>query len=209
MDAITNALAVATVSLLAAISPGPDFFVVLKNSLMYSRRAGFMTAFGVASALIIHLTYTLVGIGVLLAESPLLYAVVKYTGVAYLFYIGLKSVLSSFKKEGTVSLDYAQASEEISPSKAFLQGFLTNMLNPKCAIFFISLFSQFIDPETPGWMRVEFAAINWTISFGWFLLLSYMVTGKRVQGKINRFKVYIDRVMGSALMLLGLKMLVV
>jgi len=85
MEAYSNLLAVAVISLFAAISPGPDFFIVLRNSLSYSRKAGFLTALGVSLALIVHLTYTLVGLGVLIAESPVLYSLLKYTGVAYLF----------------------------------------------------------------------------------------------------------------------------
>ena len=97
MDPFSSCAAVAIVSLLAGYHPGPDFFIVLKNSLSHSRKAGFWTAFGVSLALIIHLTYTLVGIGVLIADSPFFYHLVKYTGVAYLCYIGLSSLVSSFK----------------------------------------------------------------------------------------------------------------
>ena len=143
MDLYSNLAAVAVVSLLAAISPGPDFFIVLRNSLSYSRKAGLMTAVGVSMALIIHLTYTLVGLGMLIAESPFIYSLIKYVGVAYLFYIGLSGLLSSFKKSQKLDLEYVQEMNQIAASKAFLQGFLTNMLNPKAAIFFISLFLFF------------------------------------------------------------------
>ena len=96
MDTLASLFAVAIVSLLAAVSPGPDFFVVLRNSLSYSRKAGLLTALGVSLALTVHLFYTLVGIGVLIAESPFLYSLLKYVGVGYLFYIGLSSLISSF-----------------------------------------------------------------------------------------------------------------
>jgi threonine/homoserine/homoserine lactone efflux protein len=168
-----------------------------------------MTAFGVSVALITHLTYTLVGIGVLIAESPLIYALIKYVGVAYLFYLGSKGVISSFKKGAPMELEYAKSASEIAASSAFRQGFLTNLLNPKCALFFISLFSQFIDPATPISLRVEYAFINWSVSLGWFLILAYIVSGKQLQGRINRFRIYIDRVMGSVLILLGVKLLLV
>jgi RhtB (resistance to homoserine/threonine) family protein len=209
MDYYSNMLAVAVVSLLAAISPGPDFFVVLRNSLVYSRRSGFMTTFGVVTALIAHLTYTLVGIGMLIAESPFIYAVIKYVGVAYLFYLGSKGLISSFKKSTPLELEYAHAKVDLPARTAFTQGFLTNLLNPKCALFFVSLFSQFIDPATPTFVRIEYAFINWSLSFAWFLFLSYLVTQNRLHGKITRFRNYIDRVMGSALILLGAKLLFV
>jgi RhtB (resistance to homoserine/threonine) family protein len=209
MEVLSSLLAVAVVSLLAAISPGPDFFIVLKNSLSYSRRAGFLTACGVALALFFHLFYTVVGIGVLIAESPFIYALMKYVGVAYLFYLGLSSLMASFKKPSSLDLDYTQSTQQISSKTALLQGFLTNLLNLKAALFFISLFSQFIDANTPLLLRVEFAMTNWIVSLSWFLFLSYVVTAQKFRGKINQFRIYIDRMMGGALMLLGLKMLFV
>lgn len=209
MDAFSNSLAVALVSLLAAISPGPDFVVVLKNSLAHSRRAGLATAVGVSLALLVHLTYTVIGIGVVIAESPLLYAIIKYLGVAYLFYIGLVSLQSSFKGTPALNVPYAKSAHQLAYSKALAQGFLTNVLNPKAAIFFISLFSQFIDASTPVWLGIEYAFINWAVTLGWFLLLAYLVTAKGIMGQIERFRAYIDGIMGGALILLGLKLLLV
>lgn len=207
MDVFSNLLAVAVVSLLAAISPGPDFFIVLRNSISYSRNSGLLTALGVSLALIIHLSYTLVGLGVLIAESPFLYTVLKYSGVGYLFFIGSRGLISSFKNSTTLDLEYSKSDNQISSFKALRQGFLTNLLNPKAAIFFISLFSQFIDSTTPIFLKVEYAFINWSITLSWFLFLSYLITSKGFIGKISHFRIYIDRIMGGALMLLGMKLL--
>lgn len=88
-----------------------------------------------------------------------------------------------------------------------MQGFLTNLLNPKAAIFFISLFSQFIDAGTPALIKFEYAFINWFLVLGWFLCLSCLITAKSFAGKMNRFRIYIDRTMGAALMLLGIRLL--
>ncbi|MFA6914942.1 MAG: LysE family translocator [Parachlamydiales bacterium] len=208
MEDLTSILTVGIISLVAAISPGPDFFIVLKNSLTHSRKAGFLTAFGVSLAVLIHLTYTLVGIGVLIIESPILYGVIKYVGVAYLFYIGLKSIISSFG-HATMNLEMAKSKKKITTFGAISQGFLTNLLNPKAAIFFISLFSQFIDPNTPTYLRVEFAIINWAACIGWFLCLSYIVTINGFTERLQRFQNPIDRIMGGALLLLGVKLLFV
>lgn len=208
MDFYSNMAAVAVVSLLAAISPGPDFFIVLKNSLIFSRKNGMATAVGVSTALFIHLAYTLIGIGILIAESPWAYGVLKYVGAIYLFYIGTKGIIGSFHKNGK-AFHYAKGRNEQSFKAAFLQGFLTNLLNPKCALFFISLFSQFITPATPAGVLAGYAGINWSVTLGWFLFLSYLVTCSHIEGKLSRFKIAIERVMGSALVILGLKLLVV
>lgn len=206
MDHLSQLIAVAVVSLVAAISPGPDFFIVLKNSLSYSRRAGLFTTLGVAVALTFHLTYTLVGIGVLIAESPLFYTGLKYIGVAYLFYLGVSSLISSFKNTYP-DVEYAHST--CTPFSAFSQGFLTNLLNPKAAFFFISLFSQFIDLNTPFMQRIEYGVINWCMSFGWFLFLAYMVTMEGFVKRIQKLRRYIDRLLGGALIGLGLKLLFV
>lgn len=207
MESSTTFLAVAFISLIAAISPGPDFFIVFRNSLVYSRKAGIMTTFGISAAIIIHLTYTLVGIGVLIAEDPFLFALVKYSGVAYLLYIGLKGIIASFKPAPFVALECSKASNQIAPSAAFMQGFWTNLLNPKAAIFFISLFSQLIDASTPMLIAVAYGAINWSIALGWFILLSCLLTHQKVVGRIDRYRAYVDRVMGGVLMMLDFKML--
>lgn len=209
MDISANVLAVAIVSLLAAISPGPDFFIVLRNSLIYSRKIGLWTTLGVSVALIAHLTYTVVGIAILIAESPVAYSLIKYAGVAYLFYLGVSGIRSSFQKSTQNAENYSKLERQISPKTAFTQGFLTNLLNPKCALFFLSLFSQFINAETPTLVRVEYAFINWIVSITWFLFLSYLVTGKALHGRLHQFRNLVDRVMGSALILLGAKMLLV
>lgn len=209
MDDVSNLLAVAVVSLLAAISPGPDFFIVLRNSLSYSRKSGLLTAVGVSLALFVHLTYTLVGLGVLIAESPFLYTLLKYVGVGYLLYLGSSGLISSYRNSTALDLNYSRADNQIFSFKALRQGFLTNLLNPKAAIFFISLFSQFIDSNTPVFVRLEYAFINWSITLSWFLFLSYLITTKGFIGKIGHFRIYIDRIMGGALMLLGLKLLFV
>ncbi len=206
MEALSGLLTVAAVSTLAVISPGPDFFIVLKNSLTYSRRAGFFTAFGIALALLIHLTYTIVGIGSLMSEGSFFYILLKYVGAAYLFYIGLKGLLSSFKKPSTLNVNYALSSGTLSNARALRQGFLTNLLNPKCALFFISFFSQFIASDTSTALKIKYGLVNWAISLIWFLFLSYLITGKSIISKIDTYRMYIERVMCILLMLLGLKL---
>jgi RhtB (resistance to homoserine/threonine) family protein len=208
MAEYTGFLEIAIISFLAAVSPGPDFCIVLKNSLVHSRKSGVLTAVGVCLALIIHLIYTLFGIGLLIVESPSLYSLIKYLGAAYLFYIGLKGIISSFNQPISNQVNYKTSYDQISSYKALSQGFFTNLFNPKAAIFFVSLFSQFIDPKTSIAMQFEFALVNWFITLGWFIFLVYIVTIKQVVEMVHQFNRYVDRFMGCALMLLGFKLLI-
>lgn len=207
MDVVASLFALAFISLLAAISPGPDFYIVLRNSLSYSRASGLWTALGISLALIIHLTYTLVGIGVLIVEGSTFYSFLKWAGVGYLFYIGSSSIVSSFRTSASLDLRYAKSMNPLTPFKALTQGFLTNLLNPKAVVFFVSLFSQFIDNNTPISLRIEYAFINWSITLCWFLMLSYLITTKKLAEKIDRHRLYIDRIMGGALILLSMRLL--
>jgi threonine/homoserine/homoserine lactone efflux protein len=101
---------------------------------------------------------------------------------------------------------YTKSKAGISSYRALRQGFLTNLLNPTAALFFISLFSQFISADTTIVVRVEYAVINWTIAFGWYCFLAYLITGKFLAKKVERFRGFIDRGMGFILMLLGVRM---
>lgn len=82
-------VAISSISLLAAISPGPDFAMVVRNSLGARWKSGFLTALGVAAALIIHISYCLFGIGLIIQESPFIFNLIKYAGATYLFYLGV------------------------------------------------------------------------------------------------------------------------
>jgi threonine/homoserine/homoserine lactone efflux protein len=180
---------------------------VVKNSLSYSRKMGYLTAFGVSLALIIHLTYTLVGIGILITEGSLYYHILKYAGAGYLLYIGSKGFISSFNTQKNLEFCYAGNANAILPADALKQGFFTNLLNPKCALFFVSLFSQFIDTDTPTFLKLSYACINWSITLVWFLFLTYLITGHYIMSRISGFRTYIDRIMGCVLALLSLKLL--
>ena len=207
MDALSTLMTVGVISLLAAISPGPDFFIVVKNSLSYSRKIGLMTACGVSIALLVHLSYTLFGLGALIAENAFIAHLLKYAGAGYLFYIGCKGLLASFKPQEGLELKYAGNVPMISQTAALKQGILTNLLNPKCALFFVSLFSQFIQSDTSLGLKLAMACVNWFFSLGWFLLLTFLITGNWITSQIGKFRMVIDRVMGALLMLLALKIM--
>src|SRR4051812_49211607 len=125
--------AVALAHLLAVASPGPDFAIVLRQSFAYGRRIALWTSVGVGTAISVHVTYSLLGLGWLIRRSPTWFNGVKYAGAAYLLWIGVRSLLTrprmstSGTGESTAPNDLAAP----SPLNAFATGFLTNALNPK------------------------------------------------------------------------------
>jgi RhtB (resistance to homoserine/threonine) family protein len=199
-------LAIATIALLGAMSPGPDFVIVSKNSLKYNSKIGFYTALGVGLGIMVHVTYILIGIGVLVSKSILLYSIIKYLGAFYLIYLGCKAVFS--KGGSSINMDYDKSMNSISISKAFKEGFLTNALNPKATVFFLSIFTQVITPETAVFMKWGYGVEMALIVSMWFSLMAFVLGNKYVRLKVKKWQKYVDKFMGAVLVLLGLKIAV-
>ncbi len=193
------------IALLAAVSPGPDFLVVSKNSIGYSRGLGIMTALGVGSAIFIHVGYTILGIGLIISKSIFLFSTIKLLGALYLCYLGLNLLRS---KEEKISFD--DLTSDIMPQKtnaqAFKEGFLTNALNPKATVFFVSVFSQIVSPKLPIFLQSLYGIEAAFIVFTWFAILATMLLYSRIKNVIGTFQTRMLKVMGAALILLGVSL---
>ncbi len=137
---------VTLIHILAVISPGPDFVVAIRNSLTYSRKTGVWTAVGFGLGIIIHVFYCIAGLGLIISKSIIVFNVIKYLGAAYLIYIGIKSIMA---KTSHLNVKNATHKNDITVLEAIKIGFLTNVLNPKATLFFLSLFTLVINPDTP------------------------------------------------------------
>ncbi len=195
-------IAMCVIDLLAMISPGPDFLVVVKNSLKYSSRIGCYTALGIALGLVVHMTYCILGLGLVISQSIMLFNIIKYLGAAYLICIGIMSFMS---KDEPLQLDTKKETIMISPAEAIKMGFFVNALNPKATFAFVSLFSAFITPETPLWIPLTFAAFTIIASILWFCLVASIFTIQKVKSIFNKAKSRVDRTIGILLVSLGLK----
>jgi RhtB (resistance to homoserine/threonine) family protein len=189
---------IALISLLGAISPGPDFAIVVKNCLSGNFRTGFLTALGVASALVVHVTYCVFGIAVLIAESPLLFHSLQYFGAAYLLYLGIQLLREKSKDMPKDPQHHAPQVKKRSKN-AFLSGFLCNLLNPKATLFVLSLFTQFISPDMSLWEKALAASLLPLTGLAWFTLLSYLITHRMLQKHFSRFQFAITKIMGIVL----------
>src|SRR5258708_24741967 len=130
-------LTIAVAHALAVASPGPDFALVLRQSLTHGRRTAIWSSIGVGCGISIHIVYCLLGLGFVLKNSATAFVVVKYLGAAYLAYVGLLALQT---KPRTGDLDLASSVAAPTSRAAWTTGFLVNVLNPKAALFFISLF---------------------------------------------------------------------
>src|SRR5215471_637282 len=133
MFSVENFYLFLTVSILINISPGPDMIYTAARSLSQGTKAGVFSALGIFTGCLFHITAAIFGLSKIIEESVLLFSIIKYAGAAYLIYLGIKSLIKKSKKEANL--------HELPPMsyrKIFLQGLITNVLNPKVAIFFLS-----------------------------------------------------------------------
>ena len=204
MDYWPTILSLTCLQIVGAVSPGPDFAVVLRNSLLYSRKTALFTALGIALGILIHITYTLMGLGFIIAKNAWLFTTFKYIGASYLFYIGYKGLRA---KKHTIALENTSQIKDISAFAAVRSGFFTNVLNPKSMLFFVSLFSVLIAPNTPAPILAVYGAIIFTVTLLWFTIVALCFSGKTVRAKFNAMGHWIERVTGGLLILLGIKLL--
>ncbi len=195
-------LTVALVHFLAVISPGPDFIMVTRNSLIYSRKTGVYSAIGLGLGILVHITYSLVGIGLLISKSILLFNTIKYLGAAYLIYIGYKSLTS---KSSNLSVKEGEHKEDISPIKAIRVGFLTNVTNPKATLFFLSLFTLVISPNTPMLIKLIMGIEMCVVTSLWFAFVAYIVSHPLVKNKVGKVQHFAEKFIGVVLIGLGIK----
>ncbi|MCF5382824.1 LysE family translocator, partial [Pseudomonas syringae] len=141
-------LTVALIHLLAVASPGPDFAVVVRESVTHGRKAGTWAALGVGSAIFLHVGYSLLGIGIIVSQSIVLFNALKWAAAAYLLYIGIKA-LRAKPAAATGDTAIKATPGERTARGAYISGFVTNGLNPKATLFFLSLFTVVINPHTP------------------------------------------------------------
>ncbi len=200
---LPSLFSVAGLVMISLISPGPDFAIVVKNSLVYSRKTALLTAFGIALGILVHVTYTLLGLGLVIAKTPWLLFSVKCLGAGYLLYIGFKGLRA---KKAAASLGNVHHKEDISSLSAIRSGFLTNTLNPKCMLFFVSLFSVIIDPNTPFAILLIYGFIIFMETLSWFGFVAFCLSGKRTREKFNAVGHWIERVTGGILMALGVRL---
>jgi len=202
-------LLIAVVHFLAVASPGPDFAIILKQSIRYNRRIAVFTSLGIATGIILHVTYSLVGIGLLIASDERLFSALKYIAASYFCYIawhGLRAKKPQALDSQQVDTQTAKKEKNPSAKKAFLTGFLINGLNVKATLFFVSLFSVVIAPETPFNIKLSYGLYMVLATAAWFSFLSYLLTQQRVRTILQHKGYILDRIMGAVLLLLAIQL---
>lgn len=198
--------AVFLVALLAGIVPGPDFVVVANNTVAHGKRVGIASALGVGAALTVHAAYSILGLGYLLADRPVLFGAVQLAGAAYLAYLAIGSIMSSFRISADAPVAPGFQGNASAPPEArksfrtgFRDGLLCNLLNPKAYIFFLSIFSQFMTPTTPKWVEWIYGLEVVLAVAGWFILLAAALSTRAFSRLFARSRKWIERLLGVVL----------
>jgi len=199
---VTELLAVALFTLLAVISPGADFAMVTRSSYAQGRKAGLAAAAGIALGVQVHVLYTVLGIAVIISQSPVLFLAMKVLGAGYLIYLGYQSLTNTTR----ISL-------EGQPSATGLlvvmrTGFLTNALNPKTMLFVVSAYTQVVQPGTPLGLDFAYGAFMSFAHWVWFSLVAVFFSSAGLRKAMIERQVVVDRVIGVALNGLGLAVVV-
>ncbi len=190
-------ITVATITVLAVVSPGADFALVTRNSMLRSRRAGVLTSVGIALGVLVHVAYSMLGVGLVISQSILLFSLIKYLGAAYLVYLGITMLRSSKQSVGQDALP------ALSDVAALKSGFLTNATNPKTTLFVVSLFTQVISPQTPLAMQFGYGVFMSLAHLVWFVLVACAFSSAPAQRVVARARQHIERAIGAVLVCLG------
>jgi RhtB (resistance to homoserine/threonine) family protein len=193
-------LVIVTVTSLVMVSPGPDMVLVLRNTLLSGRRAGLQTSVGILAGNLVHITYCVLGIGVLISESILAFSLLKYAAAAYLIYLGIVSFRSPAKALG------ASDREGLRPKRPwFVQGFVNNLLNPKGTLFYLGIFTTVIVPDTSASRVLLLVATMMLVSASFWIVFVYTLDRSTIRDVIERSQQAVNRIFGVLLILLGVR----
>lgn len=203
MDTFTTLLAIAATLMIGAISPGPSFVYVAQNAVARSRHHGLVTALGTGVGAAIFALLALLGLQAFLLAVPVAYTALKIVGGVYLLWLAYKIIRHSREplSMGKVSMG------EKSLLATFRDGLFTQLSNPKTAVVFASIFTALLPREIPVYYYIALPLISFIIDAGWYSLVTVALSTERSRTVYIRFKTAIDRVAGSVMGLLGLKLI--
>ncbi len=193
------------VHLLAAASPGPDFALVTRQSLLHGRTAGVLTSLGISLGLAIHILYSAAGLAVVVSHSVEWRVSIKLAGGSYLIYLGIKGLRARHH-----SVDNNQRIPLATNNSAFRMistGFFCNALNPKAPVYFLSLFTVILSPETPLPNLAIYGVWIMVLQMLWFTTLACFFTNNAIRQRVVKLGHWLDRTFGAVMLVLGLQVL--
>jgi RhtB (resistance to homoserine/threonine) family protein len=191
--------------LILNLTPGADTMYILGRSISQGKKAGILSALGISTGSIFHIIFATLGLSIILAKSAIAFEIVKYLGAAYLIFLGLKAI---FKKTN-VKFELDKENKITDYKKIYVSGILTNILNPKVALFFLAFLPQFIDPNYVK-SSLPFLILGITfLTTGTIWCLILALFSSKISNRIRknyRIKKWLDKITGGIFIALGLKL---
>ncbi|MBC9794863.1 LysE family translocator [Sinomicrobium weinanense] len=201
---IENFLAFVVTAVIFIITPGIDTVFVLNKSISQGKKAGLYSTLGINSGILVHTVFAALGLSMIVAKSVVIFMAIKYIGAAYLIYLGIAKLMT---KKGTVPV-YGKGQPQKTSRQNYFSGLVTNILNPKVALFFIAFFPQFINPaqlQNP----LPFMLLGGTfalLSTVWFLILTFFAgTFSKKFTEHPKVDYWMNKFSGAVFILMGLK----
>lgn len=198
------------IQLFAVITPGNDFVLVLRNSLTYSRKIAIGTALGIAFGIFLHIIFSLTSLNYIIANDPEILILLKLFSGTYVIYLGMKSIFTEYDQNIKVQKLWRQNDKDdkaITFLKALSIGLLTNISNPKVILFFLSIFTAFININTSTVVLIFYSIEMPLITFLWFSLVGCFLTNKDFQKMISKYKGRLEKLVGIMLVICGYKLI--
>lgn len=225
-------LLITGVHLLAAASPGPDFVLVSQQTLAKGRRTGLICSLGITFGLGIHIVYSVLGLATVIAHSQPLLTAIKWLGGGYLIYLGWQGIRAkpknpvdlanstgpdSYVSQDGLTNQTTTSNKNISTrtlpnntdsTVAILRrGFFCNVFNPKAPVYFVAIFTLVLSPGIPIWQLAIYGVWMMVLQMAWFSTVVMLLSIPAIHRRFQRFEHWIDRVLGSAMIVLGLNLI--
>ena len=200
-------------SFLMAVAPGPSNAFLMAQTFANGRTAGMQSAFGFALGGVVHTFFAVIGLSAILKASPAAYSAVQYAGAAYLCYLGFMMIKSTLKNTTTVTQTQSEDKPHVSTAKksnVMFQAMMTEVLNPKVALFFIAFIPQFVDPSlSSATFQLAFFGLLYPI-FAFPIDCTYIYFGDKIAQFFRQHpnsQLWIDRVTGIIFIALAINLL--
>jgi RhtB (resistance to homoserine/threonine) family protein len=192
------------------LTPGADTMLVVRNVLRGGRRDGIVTTFGICAGLFVHATLSALGVSVILMHSATAFHMVKFAGACYLVWLGVQSLRSAVRGvHHPAGTEPPGATEAVSAQRCFLEGFLSNVLNPKVVVFYLAFLPQFIGPMDPVLPKsLLLAGIHYAEGIVWLVVVSMVVDQTRRFFLKSTMRRWLDGVCGTLLVGFGVRLAV-
>lgn len=208
MFGIENYISFIVAGIILNLTPGADTMYILTRSISQGHKAGVYSVLGIATGALMHTLLASFGLSMILTQSATAFAIVKYLGVAYLVYLGVKMILD---KKNSFSANRGSNKENVNLRKIYLQGVLTNVLNPKVALFYLAFLPQFINPEyaTGALPFILLGFTFMTTGTLWCLLLAFaasLIT--KTLRENDKIAILLQKLSGLIFVGLGIRLLI-